>query len=53
MVVLHGWLPILIMIGLGAGFLTAAIRPIAEAEVLPYGLPLHGFLMTPMSTELS
>ncbi len=32
------------VIGLGAGFLTAAIRPIAEAEVLPYGLPLHGFL---------
>jgi len=31
-------------IGLGAGFLTAAIRPIAEADVLPYGLPLHGFL---------
>jgi membrane protease YdiL (CAAX protease family) len=31
-------------IGLGAGFLTAAIRPIAEAEVLPFGLPLHGFL---------
>jgi hypothetical protein len=32
------------VIGLGAGFLTAAIRPIAEADVLPYGLPLHGFL---------
>jgi hypothetical protein len=32
------------VIGLGAGFLTAAIRPIAEAEVLPYALPLHGFL---------
>jgi|SRR4029450_647813 hypothetical protein len=31
------------VIGL-AGFLTAAIRPIAKAEVLPYGLPLHGFL---------
>jgi hypothetical protein len=27
-----------------AGFLTAAIRPIAEAEVLPCGLPLHRFL---------
>jgi hypothetical protein len=24
--------------------LTAAIRPIADADVLPYGLPLHGFL---------
>jgi len=33
-----------IVIGLGAGFLTAAIRPIADADVLPYGLPLHGFL---------
>ena len=32
------------VIGLGAGFLTAAIRPIADAEVLPYGLPLHGVL---------
>jgi uncharacterized protein len=32
------------MIGLGAGFLTAAIRPIADAEVLPLDLPLHGFL---------
>ncbi|HEX7211713.1 MAG TPA: hypothetical protein VF241_12395 [Propionibacteriaceae bacterium] len=32
------------VIGLGAGFLTAAIRPIAEAEVLPFDLPLHGFL---------
>jgi uncharacterized protein len=31
-------------IGLAAGFLTAAIRPIADADVLPYGLPLHGFL---------
>jgi uncharacterized protein len=32
------------VIGLGAGFLTAAIRPIADAEVLPFDLPLHGFL---------
>ena len=32
------------VIGLGAGFLTAAIRPIADADVLPFGLPLHGFL---------
>lgn len=32
------------VIGLGAGFLTAAIRPIADTEVLPYGLPLHGFV---------
>jgi hypothetical protein len=27
------------VIGLGAGFLTAAIRPIADVDVLPYGLP--------------
>jgi membrane protease YdiL (CAAX protease family) len=32
------------VIGLGAGFLSAAIRPIADAEVLPLDLPLHGFL---------
>ena len=32
------------VIGLGASFLTAAIRPIADAEVLPFGLPLHGVL---------
>jgi hypothetical protein len=32
------------VIGLGAGFLTAAIRPIADAEVLPFDLPLRGFL---------
>jgi uncharacterized protein len=30
------------VIGLGAGFLTAAIRPIADAEILPFDLPLHG-----------
>jgi membrane protease YdiL (CAAX protease family) len=32
------------LIGLAAGFLTAAIRPIADAHVLPFDLPLHGFL---------
>src|SRR4029453_8400089 len=32
------------MIALGAGFLTAAIRPVADAEALPLHLPLHGFL---------
>jgi membrane protease YdiL (CAAX protease family) len=38
--------PVLVfmVIGLGAGFLTAAIRPIADADVLPFDLPLHGFL---------
>jgi hypothetical protein len=30
------------VIALGAGFLTAAIRPIGDAEVLPFDLPLHG-----------
>jgi hypothetical protein len=30
---------------LGAGFLTAAIRPIAEARVLPFGPPPHGFFV--------
>jgi hypothetical protein len=32
------------LIALAAGFLTAAIRPIADADVLPFDLPLHGFL---------
>ena len=38
--------PVLVfmVIGLAAGFLTAAIRPIADADVLPFDLPLHGFL---------
>ncbi len=38
--------PVLVfmVIGLAAGFLTAATRPIAEADVLPFDLPLHGFL---------
>jgi hypothetical protein len=31
-------------ISLAAGLLTAAIRPIADADVLPYGLPLHGLV---------
>jgi uncharacterized protein len=32
------------VIGLGASLLVAAIRPIAEAEALPFDLPLHGVL---------
>jgi hypothetical protein len=32
------------VIGLGAYFLTAAIPPIVNAEVLPFDLPLHGVL---------
>jgi membrane protease YdiL (CAAX protease family) len=35
---------VFMVIGLSAGFLTAAIRPIAEADVLPFGLPLHGLV---------
>src|SRR5687768_3753975 len=31
-------------IGLGAYFLTAAIQPIVNAQVLPFDLPLHGVL---------
>jgi uncharacterized protein len=40
------------VIGLGAGFLTAAIRPIADAEVLPFDLPLHGFLTSLLGVGL-
>jgi hypothetical protein len=32
------------IIGLGAGFLTAAIPPIVNSEILPFDLPLHGVL---------
>ena len=32
------------VIGLGAYFLTATIRPIADADILPFDLPLHGVL---------
>jgi hypothetical protein len=32
------------VIGLGAYFLTAAIPPILNAQVLPFDLPLHGVL---------
>ena len=32
------------VIGLGAYFLTVAIRPIVNAQVLPFALPLHGVL---------
>lgn len=32
------------VIALGARFLTAAIRPIADAQVLPFDVPPHGFL---------
>jgi hypothetical protein len=32
------------VISLGVGFLTSAGRPNAGADVLLFGLPLHGFL---------
>ena len=32
------------VIGLGSYFLTAAIPPIVNADVLPFDLPLHGVL---------
>jgi uncharacterized protein len=32
------------VLGLGAGFLTVAILPIVETKILPFGLPMHGFL---------
>jgi hypothetical protein len=30
------------LISLGVGFVTAAIPPIVDSEILPFGLPLHG-----------
>jgi membrane protease YdiL (CAAX protease family) len=46
--------PVLVfmVIGLAAGFLTAAIRPIADADILPVDLPLHGFLGTLLGVGL-
>src|SRR5918993_1389491 len=35
---------VFIVIGLGTGFLIPAIRPIADAEILPFDLPLYGVL---------
>jgi hypothetical protein len=32
------------VLGLEAGFLTVAIPPIVETKILPFGLPMHGFL---------
>jgi uncharacterized protein len=40
------------MIALGAGFLTAAIRPVADAEAPPLDLPLHGFLASLLGVGL-
>jgi hypothetical protein len=33
------------MLSLGAGFLAAAIPPLVDSEILPFGLPLHGVVM--------
>ena len=32
------------LISLGIGFVTAAIPPIADSEIPPFGQPLHGML---------
>src|SRR5215207_6052982 len=34
------------LVSLGVGFLAAAIPPIANSEILPFGLPLHGVVMS-------
>jgi uncharacterized protein len=34
------------LISLGVGFVTAAIPPIVNSEILPLGLPLHGVFMS-------
>jgi uncharacterized protein len=34
------------LISLGVGFVTAAIPPIVDSEILPFGLPLHGVFMS-------
>ena len=34
------------LISLGVGFVTAAIPPIVDSEILPFGLPLHGVFIS-------
>jgi uncharacterized protein len=34
------------LISLGVGFVTAAIPPIVDSEILPFGLPFHGVFMS-------
>jgi uncharacterized protein len=34
------------LISLAVGFVTAAIPPIVDSEILPFGLPLHGVFMS-------
>jgi hypothetical protein len=35
-----------VLMSLGIGFVTAAIPPIVNSEILPFGLPLHGVVMS-------
>jgi hypothetical protein len=39
------WLAFM-LISLGIGFVTAAIPPIVDSEILPLGRPLHGVFMS-------
>ena len=34
------------LISLGVGFVTAAIPPLVDSEILPFGLPLHGAVLS-------
>jgi hypothetical protein len=34
------------LISVGVGFATAAIPPIVNSEILPFGLPLHGVFIS-------
>jgi uncharacterized protein len=34
------------LVSVGFGFVTAAIPPIVDSEILPFGLPLHGVFMS-------
>ena len=34
------------LISLGVGFVTAAIPPLVDSEILPFGLPLHGVVLS-------
>ena len=34
------------LISLGVGFLAAAVPPMVQSEILPFGLPLHGVVMS-------
>src|SRR5829696_9901063 len=34
------------LVSLGVGFLAAAVPPIIQSDILPFGLPLHGVVMS-------